>query len=128
VVDNLGKNIKDQADLLLPPGYNLHLSTQRINFSVEIQKSADKEISSIPVQLIHPPKYRDIFLQPDSISIIITCAESLVNLIGSDKITASIDGANIKRRENIKLPVQVDLPSGIMLKRTYPDSIDVLVK
>ena len=128
MMDNLGKNTKDQADMLLPPGYNLHLSTQKINFSVEIQKSADKEISSIPVQLIHPPKYREILLQPDSISIIITSAESLVNLISSDKITASIDGANIKRRENIKLPVQVELPTGITLKRTYPDSIEVMVK
>lgn len=128
VMDNLGKNIKDQAELLLPPGYNLHLSTQKINFSVDIQKSADKEISSIPVQLIHPPKYREILLQPDSISILITSAESLVNLISSDKIMASIDGANIKRRENIKLPVKVKLPSGVMLKRTNPDSIEVLVK
>ena len=128
VMDNLGKDIKDQVDLLLPPGYNLHLSTQKINFSVEIQKSADRQISNIPVQLIHPPKYREIFLQPDSISIIITSAESLVNLISSDKITASIDVASIKRRESIKLPVQIDLPSGIRLKRTYPDSIEVQVR
>ncbi len=128
VMDKAEKTVSDQADLLPPPGYNLHLSSQRINFSAEVQKSADREISNIPVQLTRLPKYREVLLEPGRITVIVSGAENPVNRISPDKIRAVIDGSTVKRREKIKLPVQVELPSGVMLKKTTPDSVEVSVK
>ncbi len=128
VIDNAEKKVTDQADLLPPPGYNLHLSTPKITFSADIQISADREFSHIPVQLTNLPQYREALLVPDSVTVIVSGAESLMNRISPEKIRVSIDGAGAKRREKIKLPVQVDLPPGIYLKEAFPDSVEVLVK
>jgi YbbR domain-containing protein len=128
VLDKLTKPVSDQADLLLPPGYNLRLSTQKINYSADVQKSADRRISDLPVQVIGLPGYREVVLQPDSISVIITSAETLVSRINPDDIKVIVDGTKVKRRETTVLPVQVQLPSDIILKEAIPDSVEVLEK
>lgn len=128
VLEKVTKPVLDQADLLLPPGYNLRLSSQKISFSADVQKSADRRISDLPVQVIGLPVYREVVLQPDSISVVITSAETLVSRINPDDIRVIVDGAKVKRKETTLLPVQVQLPLDIILKEAIPDSVEVLEK
>jgi len=128
VIQNADKPISDQLDLVLPPGYNLNLSFRRISFSVDIQKAGEKMISDLLVQLINIPKYREVEIQPDRISVTISGAESLVSRISPDKIKVIIDCAKAVRKEKTKLPVLVELPSEVTLKRAEPDSIEVWMK
>jgi YbbR domain-containing protein len=128
VIEKADRFISDQIDLVLPSGYNLNLSLRKINFSVDIQKAGEKKISELPVQLINIPKYREAEIQPDRISVTISGAESIVNQISSDKIKVIIDCAKAVRKEKTKLPIIVELPSEVTLKKTEPDSIEVSVK
>lgn len=128
VIQNADKPISDQLDLVLPPGYNLNLSFRRISFSVDIQKTGEKIFSDLLVQLINIPKYREVEIQPDRIRVTISGAESLVSRISPDKIKVMIDCAKAAKREKTKLPILVELPSEITLKKAEPDSIEVSVK
>lgn len=128
VIENANESIKDQLDLLVPPGYNLSLSLRKINFSADVQKAGEKEFSNLPVELINVPKNREIVFQPDSISVVISGAESLVNQINPDRIKVSINCTAAKRKERAKLPVLVGLPSEVNLERAEPDSIEIFVK
>jgi YbbR domain-containing protein len=128
VLDKVTKPVSEQADLLLPPGYNLHLSSQTITFSADVQKSADRRIPDLPVQVIGLPPYREVTLQPESISVVITSAETLVNRLNPDDIRVTVDGTRIKRRELTTLPVKVELPADVILKEALPDSVEVLEK
>lgn len=128
MIENTEKSISDQLDLILPPGYNLNLSLKKINFSVDLQKAQERRILNLPVELLHIPKYREATLQPSNISVLVFGAESLVNQISSDQIKVTIDGAKTKRKEMVKLPVFVELPPDIHLKKAEPDSIEVFVK
>jgi YbbR domain-containing protein len=128
VLENVTKPVSDQVDLLSPPGYDLRLSAQRISFSADIQKSADRRFSDLPVQVIGLPVYREVVLQPDSISVVLTSNETLINRINPDDIKVSVDGSKAKRRESTMLPVRVQLPPDLVLKETIPDSVGVLVK
>ena len=128
VIENAAKSVSDQLDLAVPPGYNLKVSSPVINFSVEIQKAMEKEFSHLPVKLINIPRRREILLQPDSISVTIFGPESLVTQIIPDKIKAFIDCAKTENKDKVKLPVIVELPSEVKLKRVEPESLDVLLK
>jgi YbbR domain-containing protein len=128
VIQNAEKSVSEQLDLVMPPGYNLKVSLPVINFSVEIQKAVEKEFSHLPVKLINIPRRREILLQPDSISLTIFGPESLVTHMLPDKIKAVIDCAKTENKDKLKLPVIVELPSEVKLKRVEPESLEVLVK
>jgi YbbR domain-containing protein len=128
VIQNAEKSVSGQLDLAMPPGYNLKVSSPAINFSVEIQKAVEKEFSNLPVKLINIPKQREILLSPDSINVTIFGPESLVNQIIPDKIKAVIDCAKTIKKDKFKLPVIVELPSEVKLKRVEPESLEVSVK
>ncbi len=127
-IENADRSISDQLDLILPSGYNLSLSLRKINFSVDIQKAGEKMISDLLVQLINLPKYREVEIQPDRISVTISGAESIVSQISPDKIKVILDCAKVVRKERAKLPVLVELPSEVTLRKAEPDSIEVWMK
>ena len=128
VYDQVTKPVSDQAELLLPAGYNIRLSIQKISFSADIQKTVDRRISDLPIQVSGIPGYRQVLLIPDSISIIITSAETLLNRITPDDIKVLVDGTKAKRREITILPIQVQLPPNMILKEAIPDSVEVQEK
>jgi YbbR domain-containing protein len=128
VLENVTKPVSDKADLVLPPGYNLRLSSLTITFSADVQKAVDRRFPDLPVQLIGLPAYREVVLQPDSISVVITSAETLASRINPGDIKVMVDVAKIKRRETAMLPVQVQLPADVILKDAIPDSVEVQEK
>jgi len=128
VIENAQEPVSDQVDLVLPEGYNLSLSPQTINFSQNIEKTMEREIFNLPVGLVNIPKREEIMLEPDSINVTISGAESVVNQISPDKIKVTINCAKAKRNETVKLPVLVKLLTKVELKKVEPDSVEVFMK
>jgi YbbR domain-containing protein len=128
VIADAKEAVSDQVDLVLPEGYNLSLSSLRVNFSQNIEKTLERQISYLPVQLTNAPRRGEVMVEPDSISVIVSGAESVVKEMGSDEIRVTVNCADARRKERVKLPVLVELPERINLKRVEPDSVEVLIE
>ncbi len=128
VIENARAPISEQIELVLPEGYNLGLSTQRINFSQNVEKTTERRISKLAVELINISQRREYLLQPDSIDVIISGAQSTLGEINPDEIRVTADCAKAKRKEKIKLPLQVKLPTKVNLKGVEPDSVELYVE
>jgi YbbR domain-containing protein len=125
VIENAGQPISDQVDLVMPEGYNLTLSTTKVNFSQNIERITERIISNLPVEPINGPRRGKIMLEPDSVSLIVSGAESVLREIMPDKIRITVNCSPVNKNEKIKLPLIVQLPEKVDLKRTVPDSVDV---
>ncbi len=128
VIENAEEPISDQVDLALPQGYNINLSAQMINFSQNIEKTVERRISNLPVKLVNIPKHKEILLEPDSINVVISGVESVINQINPDKIKVTANCAKAKRKEMVKLPLLVKLPAKVELKKVEPDSVEVSIE
>lgn len=128
VIGNANEAISDQVDLVLPEGYNLSLSGTKINFSQKVERNLERRISGLPVKSINLPGRSKVMLQPDSVRVTISGAESLVKEITPDQIEVTVDCAKVRRKETVKLPVLISLPQEINLKRAEPDSVEVLIE
>jgi YbbR domain-containing protein len=125
VIENAAGPVSDQVDVVMPEGYNLTLSTTKINFSQNIERTTERIVSNLPVEPINGPRGRKITLEPDSVNLIISGAESVLKEIMPDKFKVTVDCSPVKKNEKIKLPLIVELPEKVKLKRTVPDSVDV---
>lgn len=128
VIEDAKELVSGQFDLILPEGYNLNLSPQKINFSQNIEKTVERRISKLPVKLVNLPGHREITFKPDSIDVIISGAESVVNQTIPEEIMVTVDCAKAKRNDTIKLPIQVKLPTEVDRKKVEPDSVEVSIK
>jgi len=95
---------------------------------VNIQKIVEREILNLPVRLVNLPKHKELEVSRDTVSVIVTGAESLVKEMTPDEIKVIVDCSRVKRKQKIKLPVQIKLPKKINLKQAKPDSIEVFLK
>ncbi|MCK4224794.1 MAG: hypothetical protein KAX39_06415 [candidate division Zixibacteria bacterium] len=128
VIEDAKESISDLVDLALPEGYNLSLSPQRINFSQGIERTVERTISNLPVELVNIPRGREIMLDSDSINVTFSGAESVVNQMSPDKIRVRVNCAKAKKDETVKLPVLVKLPVKVELKKVEPDSVEVSIE
>jgi YbbR domain-containing protein len=125
VIEDAQAPVSEQIDLMLPEGYNLTLSTPRISFSQNVEKTVERRIAKLAVELIHTFRYRKYLLQPDSIDVIISGAQSTVEAINPDEIKVTADCTIAKIKEKIKLPLQIKLPAKVKLKGVEPDSVEL---
>ena len=128
VMEDADEPVSDQVDLVLPEGYNLALSSSKINFSQDIERTVERTISRLPVELTDVPKRREITIQPDSVDVTIYGAESMVQEIGAEQIKVTVNCAKAKRDETVRLPVEIKLPAKVNLKRAEPDSVEASMK
>ncbi|UCB52389.1 MAG: hypothetical protein JSV10_10480 [Candidatus Zixiibacteriota bacterium] len=126
--EDVDESVSDQVDLVLPEGYNLLLSSQKIHFSQNIEGIVERRIPGLPVELTSVPRRREITIEPDSIDVTISGAQSLLAEIGAEQIRVTVNCANAKKDETVKLPVEVKLPAKVSLKRALPDSVEASVK
>ncbi len=128
VLENVTEPISDRIGLTLPKGYNLELSFKQVNFSANVQKAMEKEISGVPVEIVNLPSGRKVKVQPDSIKVVIFVGENVVNQLTKDQIKVTIDCDRVKRNVETKLQPVVKLPPIASLIRTEPDSLVVTIR
>ena len=128
VIEDADEPVSDQVDLVLPEGYNLLLSSPKVNFSQNVERIVERKISHLPVELTNVPRRREITIEPDSIDVTISGAQRLLQEIGAEKLRVTVNCANAKKDETVKLPVEVKLPAKVSLKQALPDSIEATMK
>jgi YbbR domain-containing protein len=128
VIENATKPVSDQVNLVMPEGYNLTLSTTKINFSQNIEKTVERIISNLPVEPTNAPQRGKIMLESDSVNLIISGAESAVKEITPDKIRITVNCAPVKGKTKVRLPLMVKLPEKAYLMKILPDSVDVYLE
>jgi YbbR domain-containing protein len=128
VIEDAGETVSDQVDLVLPEGYNLALSSPKVNFSQNIERTVERRFSRLPVELTNVPKRREITIQPDSVDLTISGAESIVQEIEAEQIKVTVNCTDAKRNETVMLPVEIKLPAKVNLKRAEPDSVEASMK
>jgi YbbR domain-containing protein len=124
VIEDANEPISDQVDLALPEGYNLVLSSPKVNFSQNVERIVERKISGLPVELTSVPRRRQITIEPDSVDVTISGTQSLLEEIGAEQLRVTVDCANAKKGETVKLPLEVMLPAKVTLKQALPDSIE----
>jgi hypothetical protein len=80
------------------------------------------------VHSLNLPRRAEVRLHPDSISLTIVGAQSLINQVNTDSIKVTVDCTGVSRGDTAILAVRVDLPIGIRLVKAEPDSVEALIK
>jgi YbbR domain-containing protein len=127
-IQDAKESVSGQVGLILPEGYNLSLSEDKINYSANVEKTEQTETPARSISPLNVPRRADIELRPDSASLTLAGAQSLINQLEPDSIRVFVDCSQASRRDTVKLPVRVDLPVGIRLVSTRPDSVLAVLK
>lgn len=128
VIEDVRGPISDQIDLIMPEGYNVSLSEQKINYSVNVEKVVEKEFTGLPVEPVGVPRRAEVLLRPDSIGVTVSGVQSIIDQMSPESIRVTVDCTKASRKDTAKFPVAVELPAEVRLMRTKPDSIAVLIK
>jgi YbbR domain-containing protein len=127
-IQDAKESVSGQLDLVLPEGYNLSLSQDRINYSANVEKTEERRTPARAVSPVNVARRAKVELRPDSVALTVAGAQSLINQLELDSIRVLVDCSQVSRRDTVRLPVQVDLPAGIRLVRAEPDSVEALLK
>ena len=128
VIEDADEPVSHQVDLAIPEGYNLLLSSPRVNFSQNVERIVERRISRLPVEKTNVPRRREVTIKPDSLDVILSGTQSLLEGIGAEQLKVTVDCTGAERDQTVKLPVQVELPAKVSLKQTLPDSIEATMK
>jgi YbbR domain-containing protein len=128
VIQDAKESVSGQLDLVLPEGYNLSLSQDKINYSANVEKTEERQTPARAVSPVNLARKAEVELRPDSVALTVAGAQSLINQLDPDSIRVFVDCSQVSRRDTVKLPVQVGLPAGIRLVRAEPDSVEALLK
>jgi YbbR domain-containing protein len=128
IIENAKEPISEQIDLVKPEGYNLVLSQQKINYSLNVERTAERRLSDLPVKIMNPPRRGKVELQPDNISLTLSGAQSLIDKVDIDSIRVTINCAKLSRGDTTRLPLSVNLPPGTKLVKAEPDSVNTIIK
>ncbi len=127
-IQDASESVSGQLDLILPEGYNLSLSQDKINYSANVEKTEERQTPARAISPVNVSRRAEVEFRPDSVALILAGAQSLINQLELDSIRVFVDCSQVSRRDTVKLPIQVDLPAGIRLVRTQPDSVEAVLK
>jgi YbbR domain-containing protein len=128
VIQDARESVSGQLDLVLPEGYNLGLSQDKINYSANVEKTQERQTPPRAISPVNVSRRAEVKLRPDSIALILAGAQSVINQLELDSIRVFVDCSQVSRRDTVKLPVRVNLPAGIRLLRAQPDSVEAVLK
>jgi YbbR domain-containing protein len=128
VLGSLSSSNSGLLPLIVPEGFNLKLSPDKVEYSVKVEKLTQKEFTQISVELVNLPAKKRIKIEPKSINLSIQGVSQKVEGITSDKIKVSLDCNKLGDGKEGKIVPQVKLPKGVELVKIVPDSIKFTVE
>lgn len=128
VIEGASQPISEQIDLILPEGYNLGLSEQKVNYSVNLERVVERRFFSLAVEAIRVPRRGEVMLEPDSISVTVSGVQSLISQMSPDSIRVTVDCAEASRKDTVHFPILVELPAQVKLIKTEPDSVAAFIQ
>ena len=128
VIEGASEPISEQIDLILPEGYNLSLSEQKVSYSVNLERVVERDFRGLAVEAIRVPRGGEVILEPDSISVTVSGVQSLISQMSPDSIRVTVDCAAASRKDTVKFPILVQLPAQVKLMKTEPDSAAAFIR
>jgi YbbR domain-containing protein len=127
VLDRRPASFMETIGLALPDTPGISADTQRIDVRVEINEQIrTRQFLNIPLRILNVPNNSpSITLVPEVINLTLSGAQQKVDRIRPENITAYVRCDQLDATTTYDLPVQVDLPDGIILNNTEPSVVKV---
>lgn len=128
VLGSLNSSNFGSVPLIVPEGFNLKLSPDKVEYRVKVEKLTQKEFTQISVELVNLPVKKRVKIEPKSIDLFLQGTSQKVEQITPDKIKVSLDYNKLGDRKEGKTVPQVKLPKEVELVKIVPDSIKFTVE
>jgi len=128
-LDRRPASFMETVGLSFPDTPEISSDTQRIDVRIEIKEQIrTRQFLNIPLRVLNAPNNGfSIALVPETINLTLSGAQQKVDRIRPENITAYVRCDQLDASTTYDLPVQVDLPDGIILNNTEPSVIKVSI-
>ena len=129
VLDRRTASFMETVGLDLPDTPGISTDAHRIDVRIEIKEQIrTRQFLHIPLSVLNAPdKNSSITLVPETINLTLSGAQQKVDRIRPENITAYVRCDQLDASTTYDLPVQVDLPDGIILNNTEPSVVKVSI-
>ena len=129
-LDRRSASFTETISLELPDAPSISANTQRIDVRVEINEQIrTRQFLNIPLRVLNSPNTgATISLVPDTINLTISGSQQKVDRIRPENIMAYVRCDELDAATTYDIPVQVDLPDGVILDSTEPSVVKVSIK
>ena len=123
ILGSLNSSASGLVPLVMPEGFNLKLSPDKVEYSIKIEKIVQREFPQLSVETMNLSPKRKIRIEPESVSVIIQGASQQIDSLDPDKIKIGLDFNKIGKEKQGKTVPKVQLPEGVELLKIEPDSV-----
>ena len=129
ILDRRSASFMETVGLALSDTPSISADTQRIDVRIEIKEQIrTRQFLNIPLRVLNAPNNGfSIALAPETINLTLSGAQQKVDRIRPENITAYVRCDQLDASTTYDLPVQVDLPDGVILNNTEPSVVKVFV-
>ncbi len=129
LLDRQPTSFMETVGLALPDTPGISAAIQRIDVRIEINEQLrTRQFLNVPLRVLNAPNNgASIALVPETINLALSGARQKVDRIRPENITAYVRCDQLDASTTYDLPVQVDLPEGIILNSTEPSVIKVSI-
>ncbi len=112
--------------------WDARLEPNIVNVNVEISDSVkieERKFENISVlALIKEARIRDITIEPEVITAIISGEPDLIESVNPEDLTAFVDCSNLGLVDDFNVEVQLNLPRGLEIERIEPEKVTVTIE
>ena len=124
---NLTRTFSENIGLIPPSFFNLKISPQKADFSVEVKKGEKSRLEKLSVKTINLPKGKKGYLTPQTIDLELFGEKETLEKLVPESVNVFIDGKGLKNGK-IRVPPSIQLPEDIILLKAEPDSFNLEIK
>jgi len=128
VLGSLSSSVSGFVSLVVPQGFNLKLSPDRVEYSVKIEKLIQKEFTQQKIRLANSPAKNKVKLLPESVKIVVQGTSQQLEKLEVGKIKVSLDFSKLGDKKEGKLAPKIELPKGVQLVKIEPDSVKFILE
>ena len=125
---NAISNITGSVNLVNPFPGKVVLSTQSVEYFMEIQQLGERLIENIPVQILNAPAGRKIEVEPSMLSLKIIGGVLIIKKVNKEAISAYIDYRRYRQTGEKLLPATIKIPDDVTFSDVYPQKFQIKIK
>lgn len=124
-ISNIKNTYTDTLSLSLPEGIDVSNGMNTVNVEFVLENIIENTIR-IPINIINPREGYSYSTSVPDVSLTLRGAESLINSLDADSISAIVDVNNVDVGSH-SMELTINIPSGLSKVKTVPDKISVTV-
>jgi len=125
-IDGVRSDFTKTAALAPPQSYGLSITPDSVTIHFDVVPVKRKELSDLPIKLIHAPRESGLGIVPDRINLHVAGRAIDIDTLSGQFISAVADYVLLKN--NNIIPVQIILPPSLSLVYQSVDSVRVIKK